>query len=192
MRVHLTCLLIIVAALAGACTATSPAEPKLEATTTIRDIMDSMVDPSADFLFESVSQIVDESGTRNIEPRTDEEWAEVRRRATNLFEAPNLVAMEGRKVAKAEDRAEYPEAELQPAEIQKLIDADRASFKRRAKRLQDSAAEALSAIDKKDKNELFNALVHIDHACENCHLHYWYPNDKRAWEAAKEEGLVID
>ena len=116
----------------------------------------------------------------------------VRRHAFILLEAPNLMTMEGRKVANPQERAEYPEAQLQPEEIQKMIDGDRASFKRRAKRLQDAALEAVSAIDAKDKTALFNALTKIDHACENCHLHYWYPNDKRAWEAAKEEGLVVD
>jgi len=30
----------------------------------------------------------------------------------------------------------------------------------------------------------------VDKACESCHLHYWYPNDKRAREAAKEDGVV--
>jgi hypothetical protein len=154
--------------------------------------METIVDPSADFLFESVAQVVDENGIRDIEPRTDEEWAMVRRHAFILLEAPNLMTMEGRKVANPGERAEYPEAQLQPEETQKMIESDRSSFQRRAKRMQDATAEALSAIDAKDKTALFNALTKIDHACENCHLHYWYPNDKRAWEAAKEEGLVVD
>jgi hypothetical protein len=37
---------------------------------------------------------------------------------------------------------------------------------------------------------LFHAIESIDKACESCHLHYWYPNDKRAQEAAKQDGLV--
>jgi hypothetical protein len=194
MRAHLTCLLMVLTPLA-ACTAPAPpapAEPQLAAKATIRDMMHSIVDPSADVLFESVHQVVDEKGIRDVEPRTDEEWATVRSHALILLEAPNLMTMEGRKVANPEERAEFPEAQLNPAEIQKMIDGDPSSFKRRAKRLQDAAAEALTAIDAKDKTALFKALTNLDHACENCHLHYWYPNDKRAWEAAKEEGLVVD
>src|SRR5688572_16117342 len=100
MRSHLTCLLLILTPLAGACTAPAPpAEPQLAMRATIRDIMESIIDPSADFLFESVHQVVDENGIRDVEPRTDEEWAMVRHHAFVLLEAPNLLTMEGRKVA---------------------------------------------------------------------------------------------
>jgi cytochrome c556 len=98
--------------------------------------------------------------------------------------------MEGRLVAKPGDKAAFPQVELHPEEIQKLIDGDRPSFVRRARRLQDAAAMALKAIDAKDKDELFKSIENIDRACENCHLHYWYPNDKRAVEAAKANGIL--
>src|SRR5262249_27193198 len=154
---------------------------------TIKDIMDSMVDPSGDFMFESIVEIADENGITRKAPQTDEEWEEVRHRAFILLEAPNLLTMEGRKVAQPHERSKNPQVELQPEEIQKLVDGDRASFFRRARRLQDAAAEALKAADAKDKDALFHAIENIDKACENCHLHYWYPNDKRAQEAAKED-----
>jgi cytochrome c556 len=170
----------------------TPPSSALSRTATIKDIMDSMVDPSGDFLFESIQVIADEKGVRQVAPETDEQWAEVRRRALILMEAPNLLVMEGRKVAQPGEKAEYPEVELQPEQIQKLLDEDPASFIRRAKRLQDAAEAALQAAGSKDKDALFKAVDKIDKACENCHLHYWYPNDKRAQEAAKEEGLVID
>jgi hypothetical protein len=48
----------------------------------------------------------------------------------------------------------------------------------------------MKAVDAKDKDALFRSLDGIDKACENCHLHYWYPNDKRAQEAAKEDGIT--
>jgi hypothetical protein len=152
--------------------------------------MDAMIDPSADFLFETIVQIVDEKGIIDKTPQNDEEWKEVRRHALILFEAPNLLTTAGRRVAPPDAKAEFPEVELHPEEIQKLIDGDRASFVRRARRLQDAAALALKMIDARDKDALFRALEEIDKACENCHLQYWYPNDKRAQEAAKEEGII--
>jgi len=96
--------------------------------------------------------------------------------------------MEGRKVARPEDRSRNPEIENQPEEIQRLVDADRPSFVRRARRLQDAGAVAMKAVDAKDKTALFHAIEGIDKACEGCHLNYWYPNDQRAREAAKEDG----
>ena len=175
---------------AGAWTRTEPPATDLVLSATIKDIMDSMVDPSADFLFESVAEIADEKGITHKAPSTDEDWKQVRRHALVLLEAPNLLAMEGRRVAQPHERSANPQVELQPEDIQKLVDADRPSFIRRARRLQDSAEMALKAIDGRDTSALFHAIEHIDRACESCHLHYWYPNDRRAQEAAKEQGLV--
>ena len=109
-----------------------------------------------------------------------------------LLEAPNLLVMEGRKVAQPGERSEYPQIENQPDDVQKLLDADRPAFIRRARRLQDAAAMAMKAADVKDKDALLKSIDGIDKACENCHLHYWYPNDKRAQEAARENGLDIN
>src|SRR5215510_12031162 len=174
----------------SACTkAKSPATDLLK-TATIKDIMDSMVDPSGDFMFESVVEIADANGITHKAPHTDEEWEQVRHRALILLEAPNLLIMEGRKVAKPGEKSKNPEVELQPEQIQELVDRDRAGFVRRARRLQDAAAMALKAADAKDKDALFHSIESIDKACENCHLHYWYPNDKRAQEDAKQEGNI--
>src|SRR5436853_2814096 len=84
----------------SACTKTqtpAPAASPSPEAATIKDIMDSMVDPSGDFLFESVAEIADTNGVTHKAPKTDEEWKEVRRRAVVLLEAPNLLIMEGRK-----------------------------------------------------------------------------------------------
>jgi plastocyanin len=152
--------------------------------------MDSMVDPSGDFMFQSVQEISDEHGITEKAPRTDAEWEEVRHHLFVLLEAPNLLTMEGRKVARPEDKSKAPGIENEPEEVKKLLDADRPSFIRRARRLQDAATLAMKAVDAKDKDALFRALDDIDKACENCHLHYWYPNDKRAQQAAKEDGIT--
>jgi cytochrome c556 len=177
-------MIVLLVVLASACTKPQAAEPELVKTATIKDIMDSMVDPSAEFLFESVAQIADENGVREKAPQTDEEWKEVRRRVIALLEAPNLLAMHGRKVARPGEKAENPEVELQPEQIQALIDGDRTTFINRARALQDAATLALKATDSKDKDALFDSCTKLDKACEGCHIHYWYPNDKRAVESA--------
>jgi hypothetical protein len=184
-------LWVLLAAVLGAASACGqaqpapPAEPLLN-TATIRDIMDSMVDPSADYLFEAVSTVADEHGITEKAPKTDEEWQEVRRRAIQLLEVPNLLIVKGRMVARPEDTARNPEVELQPAQIQALIGGDLPAFSRFARGLQDAATLALKASDAKNKDALFQALEAIDKACETCHLRYWYPNDKRAQEAFRQ------
>ncbi|MEO8257876.1 MAG: hypothetical protein ABI868_11075 [Acidobacteriota bacterium] len=188
-RVLITGLIVI----AGACSGKGPPPAAdLAHPATIKDIMDSMIDPSADFLFESVVQIADEQGVREQAPQTDEEWQQVRRHAFVLLEAPNLMVMPGRRVAQPHERSENPQVELQPEEIQKMVDADRPGFVGRARTLQEAAALVLKASEQKDKTALFHAIESIDRACESCHLRYWYPNDQRARQAAKEQGLVVD
>src|SRR5262245_17055344 len=174
----------------SACTKAKSPAPDLLKTATIKDIMDSMVDPSGDFMFESVAEIADANGITHKAPHTDEEWEEVRHHAFMLLEAPNLLIMEGRKVANAGEKSKNPEVELQPEQIQVLLDGDRPSVVRRARKLQDAASLALKAVEAKDAAALFRSIESIDKACENCHLHYWYPNDQRAQEAAKQEGIV--
>jgi hypothetical protein len=157
---------------------------------TIKDIMHSMVDPSGDFVFKSVQQIADEQGIREKFPKTDAEWGDVSSRLSVLMEAPALLTKEGRMAARPRDRSSNPEVEDEPDQVQRLLDADRAAFIRRAGKLRDAAAVAMKAVDAKDKDALFHALDGIDKACESCHLHYWYPNDARAQEAAKQDGIT--
>jgi hypothetical protein len=75
----------------------------LRPTAGIQDIMAYMIDPAADFLWESVSTTVTEAGTNEHQPRTDEEWDQVRKQAIILTEAANLIMMEGRHVARGRE-----------------------------------------------------------------------------------------
>jgi hypothetical protein len=160
---------------AAAPTPTPAAE--FRTTATIKDIMDSVVDPSADYIWDSVSTIVTRKGTEERRPRTDMEWKEVRRRAIALVEATNLLIMDGRKVARPGEKSENPGIELGPEDIQGIIDADHASLIKFAHGLHDAGMKALAAIDKKDADALSDSGEAIDEACEQCHLKYWYPPD---------------
>ena len=194
--------------LATGCSKAQPAAaqaPDLLRPGTIKDIMDSMVDPSGDFIFGSVEEVADQHGVHKIAPSDDtytlntggldaaydkDNWQSVRLRLMVLLEAPNLLVMPGRQVAPQDATSQNPDIELPPAQIQKLIDGDRVTFIKRARRLQDAAAVAMKAVDEKNTDGLFKAEDDIDKACEACHLHYWYPNDKRAKQAAQEDGLT--
>jgi hypothetical protein len=156
---------------------------------TIKDIMHSMVDPSGDFLFQSVQTIADDHGVREKAPRTDAQWEDVRQHLIVLVDAQDVLT-EGRMAARPRDRSKNPQVENEPEEVQQLIDSGRADFNRRARRLGDAASVAMKAVEAKDKDALVLALDGIDKACESCHLRYWYPRDKRAREAAKEDGVI--
>jgi hypothetical protein len=159
-------------------TACKARQPPVEyrASTTVKDIMDSMVDPSADALWDSVATIVSASGTEERAPHTDEEWKNVRDHAIRLVEATNLLLIPDRHVAKPGEKAENPEVELAPEEIEKRINEDRASWINLAHGLHDAALPALKAAEARNPQALFDAGDQIDAACENCHQKYWYPS----------------
>ena len=150
-------------------------QPQFRPTATIKDIMTSVIDPEADVLWNSVATIVSASGTEERAPRTDEDWATLRRSAIQLVEATNLLRVPGRLVARPGEKSENPRIELQPETIQKMIAEDHAGWSALVDRLHDAAAPALKAIDAKDVKGLFDAGDQIEHACEACHQRYWYP-----------------
>jgi len=153
-------------------------ETDFRPTSTIKDIMDSMVDPSADVIWESVATIITISGTEELAPHTDEEWKAVRRGAIRIIEATNLLLIPGRHVARPGEKAENENVELAPEEIEARLNQDRASWIALAHGLHDAGTQALRAIDAKDPPALSAAGEGLDRACENCHLKYWYPPGK--------------
>ncbi|HMK89698.1 MAG TPA: hypothetical protein VK446_08710 [Methylocystis sp.] len=173
--------------LAGAVVATSAltaprsADEGQEAVATIQDIMQSVVDPSADALWATVSSTTTASGTEDRQPRTEDDWKAVRRYAVSLVEAPNLLLTPGRRVAATGGKLEDAQVRgiLRPDEIARKIGADRPAFVERARALRLAAKEALAAIDARDVARLFEAGGKLDQACEACHVKYWYPNDTR-------------
>ena len=156
-----------------------PPEPQYRLTATVKDIMDSMVDPVADVIWNSVATIITKEGVEERAPRTDEEWAKVRHAAVTIAEATNLLLMPGREIAKPGDKSQNPGIELEPHEIARLIRQNPDNWARRVASLHASAVQTISVIDKKDVAGLVDAGEKLDQVCERCHLDYWYPNDKR-------------
>jgi hypothetical protein len=153
-------------------------EPDYQLTATVKDLMGSMVDPIADVLWNSVATVVSGTGTEERAPQTDGEWATVRHSAIILMEATNLLRMNGRLVARPGEKSENPNIELEPEQIQSLIEQDRAAWNRLARALHDASADALKAIEARNVPALMDAGEKIDVACESCHVKYWYPNEK--------------
>ena len=99
-------------------------EAEYRPTTTIRDLMDGVVDPAADTIWNSVSTAITKKGTEEKAPHTDEEWGTVRNGAIELLEASNLLQIPGRHVAMP-GQLNNQGIELQPLQIETLITQDR-------------------------------------------------------------------
>jgi cytochrome c556 len=176
---------LVILSLAALLAACSQPEPK----TTVQQFMEDKVNPAGELLFHSVEQVSDAKGTRFRAPESPDDWKKVADALAVLQNAPETLTAKGIKAAPPGFKAENPGIESEPAWIQQTIDSHRADFDKRAQRLKAAADKAAQAAQAHDGRALYRSLDGIDKACESCHLHYFYPGDKRAWVAAKEDGM---
>jgi hypothetical protein len=173
-----------VLALVTACT--SNREPAASALTpqvpigTIREVMKAVVEESSQALFDSVAINSNAAGVEQKQPSTDEEWAALEHKALQLAEAPNLLKVPGRRVARPEEEnTSAGPTELPPIQIQAKIAGNQALFDKYADDLQKVGQEAVGVVKAKSVQGLFDIGQKIDTACENCHLEFWYPGEKK-------------
>lgn len=171
-------------ALAAACTANREAAalagtPEVPVGT-IREVMKAIVEESSQALFDSVAVTSTVAGIIQKEPSTPEEWTALEHQALQLAEAPNLLKVRGRRVARPEEEntSEGP-TELTPIQIQAKLAENPALFDKYADDLQKVAQEALGVVKGKNVQGLFDIGQKLDVACENCHLEFWYPAEKK-------------
>ena len=156
----------------------APQPPPFAPEATIKDLMLNVVDTSADTVWLSVTTVQSAAGIVETRPRNDEEWEKVKAGAVTLAEAANLLMIPGRRVARPGEKSETPGVELEPEEMDALIAKDRGSWNQRAAALHTAAMHALRAAEAHDADRIFEIGEEIEHACENCHKQYWYPNEK--------------
>jgi hypothetical protein len=162
----------------AAAPAAAPAEDLYRPVATIQDIMDTEVDPNADFIWASTGFVYSRKGLEDKSPKNDEDWLKLRHAALVMIEASNLLVVPGRRVAdegKALDEEEKGGIE-DPKIIQQHIEMNRAAFVGFAHRLHDVGSAMLKAIDAKDVAALDAQGEPLDAACEQCHRTFWYPN----------------
>jgi hypothetical protein len=113
--------------------------------------MDSLVDPSGDFLFDSVATIVSAVGTEERAPHTDDE--RVRRRPPrrdSRHRSHQPFIMPGRHVARPGKSPRTPTSNWDPNKSKRLINKDRAKFTALAHGLNDRGHAQYKAIEAKD------------------------------------------
>jgi cytochrome c556 len=174
MRTHLLILLAIGFAALGGVGAARQADT-YRPTATIKDIMKAMVDPSADYIWETMATRLTATAILDNTPKNEKEWTRLRNQTIVLIESTNLLAMPGRHVARPGEKSENPGIELDPEQIEILVNNNRTSFVNLSHSLHDVATQLLTAVDAKDTQGVLRAADALDVACENCHKQFWYP-----------------
>ena len=157
---------------------TAPLPVGMQPAASILDLMLEPIDTHADALWEAVATVATVEGTRDIHPETDEEWAELRRKALVVMEASNLLVLDGRRVAHPGQTIEGPgeSTDYTPEEAQTEIDNDPASFAAFAAAMQNAAGQLVTAIDSRSVEGYLDAGSNLQEACEACHRRFWYPD----------------
>jgi hypothetical protein len=145
---------------------------------TVKDLMESIVDPSADVIWGAAGTVADKQGIQELAPKTPEEWLAVRRAAIRLVEGGNLLLMPGREAASAGVKSDAPGVELEPAEITALIRKKWRSFDAFARALQAVGVEALRASEARNADQLIEIGGRMEEVCESCHKTFWYPTEQ--------------
>lgn len=172
------CLLLAACAKQQAPAVAQTPPPPLKPVVTLQDLMQSVVDPSADVVWDATGSISDATGIHDLSPKNDEEWTNVRNHAVMLVEAMNLLMIEHRQVA-AKPFPKDPVSGLSSDEIQQRIDSQRSTFNGFAAGMRDVALQMLEAVDKRDVEKMSDVGGTIDEVCETCHQTFWYPSEKK-------------
>ena len=140
----------------------------------IDDLMEAVVMPQADVIWNAVQFVSTEEGDTMIGPGTDDEWLALRHSAVTLAESANSLMVPGRPAA-APGAVANP-GELAPDEIETLIDDQRDAWNGFAQALHGISMETVEAIDARDLDKIFlDVGGRLDEVCESCHLVFWYP-----------------
>ena len=144
-----------------------PAPPPFKPVVDTKLLMQAVVDPNADAIWDAVKSIDTKEGSQEIRPRvrracpdrpdgcamqeirprTNEEWTAVRNAAITVAEAGNLMML----VPRAKDGGEWM---------------------KRAQEMIDTGEAAIRAAEAKNADRLFTVGGDIYEACSNCHRQY--------------------
>jgi hypothetical protein len=123
------------------------ASPPFEAVADMKQFMSGVLEPAAETYWDAVGTIMDQKGTTEIAPATDEEWAGVWRAALVIAESGNLLMLNGR----ARDRGEWI------VHSRALIDAGK---------------KAVQAAESRNPEAVFETGGEVYEACTGCHARY--------------------
>lgn len=160
----------------------------------VQELMEDIIDPVADWVFDAAVVDVSAAGISETMPRTDDDWRHVERGLLILAESSNLLQMQRPMVPPGDESLAEPPggAELTPREIEARIAADRALWNQYAAELRMAAVASLESVRAHDTDALFDVGDRIDRACESCHLEFWYPGDKALVLEQREKQVTYD
>ena len=167
---------------------TKPLLGEIAPLVSVKELMESMIDPIADNIFDAVWWDNTATGVVEHRPTTDEDWQKVKMGAVTIAEGIELLKVPRPWTPPGDvNNSLGPNPpELSPAQMQAKLDKDPVLWIAKIQALRNVSLEVLEIVKKKDANALWQAGGDLDEACEGCHLEYWYPGDRATVEAEKK------
>lgn len=125
----------------------APALPPFDTSVSMKDLMENLMDPAADVVWESVGTIMTKEGTFERAPANDDEWNTVKAGAIRLVEAGNLLLIPARTGGSEE-----------------WVSLARAMIAQ--------SKRAIKAAEDHDKQATFDIGADIYESCVNCHKRF--------------------
>ncbi|MGH9384239.1 MAG: hypothetical protein ACRD2N_08155 [Vicinamibacterales bacterium] len=144
---HTRLAVVAVGCLLAGCRAAGPTGPPFRSVATTKQLMNAIVDPAADVVWEAVGTVITPSGTTEIAPASDEEWAAVQNGALALAESGNLLLLPARAGGNEE-------------------------WMKLAQQLIDLSEKASKAAEGKNAAAVFDLGAEIYGVCTNCHRQF--------------------
>src|SRR5215211_6806568 len=88
----LSIVMFVAGAVVAGCSS-APSPPPFKVVADNKLLMQSVIDPNADFVWDAVKTIITKDKTEEIRPHTNDEWIAVRNAAVALTESGNLLMM---------------------------------------------------------------------------------------------------
>lgn len=147
----------------------------------LQTIMLTQVNPQGLALWDITNNATDDQG--NVDPKKVKaaQWAQ-------MIEIGKALEAGGKALATSSGIiAAPPGAKLQdqratagrPEDVQRYIDAKPALFRQHSVKLQQTGAKIVAAATKRDGKALGQVAGDLDGICEDCHVIFWYPDQKK-------------
>jgi cytochrome c556 len=186
MRIrNLTAILPALALLAACQQQQGAGEP------TVHAIMKNKIDANADALWDLTNPALNNDATLNPAKIDDARWAQIAQRAQAVADAAGELASlktlklvePGQKIADQDLVGGDP-----PDAVQANLDRNPTDFRQFAGALQAHMNDVVAYAKAHDARKLSPLIDQLDGVCENCHLEFWYPDQKAYIEKIRKSG----
>lgn len=188
MKIRRLLLIVPALVLAAGC---ARQQPQANAAPTVHSIMKNKVDANADALWDLTNPALNNDASLNGAKIDDATWTRIAQRAQAVADAAGELA-NLKRLKLVEPGQKIADQDVvggnQPDEVQENLNRNPTDFRQFAGALQAHMADIVAGAKAHDAKKLTPLIDQLDGVCENCHLEFWYPNQKAYIESIRKSG----